>query len=77
MGGWADGRMGRRGTIRATSYGQIERHLDLNLRPLHGVNLVSVDRRAVAAQLSRIAVENGPVHALSPIKIQKNPVTAF
>src|SRR5262249_56527336 len=25
----------RRGTIRASSYGQIERHLDLNLRPLH------------------------------------------
>ena len=28
----------RRGTIRASSYGQIERHLDLNLRPLHGLN---------------------------------------
>jgi integrase len=53
----------RRGTIRASSYGQIERHLDLNLRPLHGLNLASLDRRAVATQLARITGENGPVHA--------------
>jgi len=53
----------RRGTIRASSYGQIERHLELNLRPLHGLNLASLDRRAIAAQLARITIENGPVHA--------------
>src|SRR5260221_4336305 len=53
----------RRGTIRESSYGQIERHLDLNLRPIHGLNLESVDRRTIAAQLARVAVENGPVHS--------------
>src|SRR5262249_7448017 len=52
-----------RGTIGASSYGQIERHLELNLRPLHGLNLASLDRRAIAAQLARITIENGPVHA--------------
>ena len=31
----------RRGTIWASSYGQIERHLDHNLRPLHGLNLAN------------------------------------
>jgi integrase len=37
--------------------------LDLNLRPLHGLNLASLDRRAIAAQLARITIENGAVHA--------------
>jgi integrase len=53
----------RRGTVRASTYGEIERHLVRNLAPLHNIPVTAVDRRAVALQLARITVENGPVQA--------------
>ena len=53
----------RQGTIRASSLSLIENYLSNNLKPLHGLSLVAIDRRAVATQLARISVENGPVHA--------------
>lgn len=53
----------RRGQVRASTYGENERHLDRNLQPLHRLRLDKVDRRAVAAQLARLTSEAGPTQA--------------
>jgi integrase len=49
--------------LRPTTLSEIERHLTRNLKPLHGLRIDKVDRRAIAAELSRLAVESGPVQA--------------
>jgi len=51
------------GSLRPRSYGEIERHLDRNLKALHSLQIDRVDRRAIALQLARFAENNGPVQA--------------
>jgi integrase len=50
------------GKLRASSYGEIERHLVKNLAPLHGLHIAKVDRRAIAFELGRLTNES-PVQA--------------
>lgn len=40
---------------------ETERHLNLHCRPMHGLQLTKIDRRAIAARLSEIAVGSGAV----------------
>src|SRR5262249_49090685 len=51
--------------LRPRSYVEVERHLLRNLKPLHGLQLVDIERnrRLIAAELARITSENGPVEA--------------
>jgi integrase len=48
--------------LRRSSYGEIERHLDRNLKALHGLPIHKLDRRAIALELSRFT-EIGPIQA--------------
>jgi integrase len=48
--------------VRDTTFVDIKRHLRTNLGPLHGLHIANVDRRAIAAQLSRLAT-TAPVQA--------------
>jgi integrase len=41
--------------VRRSTFKDIERHLVKNLAPLHGLHIGKIDKRAIAAQLSRIA----------------------
>jgi integrase len=45
----------QRGQVRHSSFKDIERHLSKHLVPLHGLHIGKIDKRAIAAQLSRIA----------------------
>jgi integrase len=49
--------------LRPTTLSEIERHLTRNLKPLHGLRIDKLDRRAIATELSRLATECGPVQA--------------
>jgi integrase len=49
--------------LRASSYGEIERHLTRNLQKLHPLRIDQVDRRAIALELSRLTTESGPIQA--------------
>jgi integrase len=49
--------------LKPGSYGEVERHLLKNCKPLHGLQLVRIDRRTVADRISVIAAKNGPVAA--------------
>ena len=49
--------------LRASSYGEIERHLERNLKKLHALRIDQVDRRAIALELSRLTTESGPIQA--------------
>jgi integrase len=51
------------GKLRATSLSEIERHLNVNLRALHGTRIDKLDRRAIAAELSRFTADRGPIQA--------------
>jgi integrase len=51
------------GKLRASSYGEIERHLARNLKALHSTSIHKVDRRAIALELGRLTIESGPVQA--------------
>lgn len=53
----------RRGQIRDSSLREVERHLERNLAPLHGVPLDKLDRRTIAVQLARLTDEAGPIQA--------------
>jgi hypothetical protein len=46
--------------LRDRSYAETERYLLVHWKPLHGLQLSGIDRRTVAAQLTRIAAEHGP-----------------
>src|SRR6478735_8691847 len=50
------------GKLRATTLSEIERHLNVNLRALHNIDIDKLDRRAIAAELGRLT-ERGPVQA--------------
>jgi integrase len=51
------------GKLRASSYGEIERHLTRNLKALHSISIHKLDRRAIALELGRFTDEGGPVQA--------------
>jgi integrase len=51
------------GKLRASSFGEIERHLTRNLRALHDLRIDQVNRRAIALELGRLGTESGPVQA--------------
>jgi integrase len=46
--------------LRDRTYAETERYLLVHLKPLHGLQLSEIDRRAMAPQLTRIAAEHGP-----------------
>jgi integrase len=50
-------------TMKPRSYSETRRHLENHWKPLHGLALASIGRANVAAQVSTIAKENGPVAA--------------
>jgi integrase len=53
----------REGQLRASSYGEIERHLTRNLKALHPTPIHRLDRRAIAVELARFTEERGPTQA--------------
>lgn len=53
----------QRARLKPLSYIQMERHLSKHCRALHGLQLVKIERRAVASRLAAIAAESGPVEA--------------
>jgi len=55
----------KRASLRPRSYAQVERHLLVHAKPLHGRPLVSLasDRRSVAVVLAKVAEASGPVEA--------------
>ncbi len=53
----------QRKEVRPSTYGENERHLLKNLAPLHRLRIDSIDKRTIAAQLTRFAAEGGPVQA--------------
>ena len=53
----------QRKEVRPSTYKENERHLLKNLSSLHGLHIDKIDKRTIAAQLTRFAVEGGPVQA--------------
>jgi integrase len=53
----------QRAHLKPRSYVEVERHLLKHCRPLHGLQLTGVDRRAVAAQIATLTTKTGPVTA--------------
>jgi integrase len=53
----------QRKEVRPSTYKENERHLLTNLAPLHGLRIDNIDKRTIAAQLTRFAAEGGPVQA--------------
>jgi integrase len=53
----------QRKEVRPSTYKENERHLLKNLAPLHGLRIDGIDKRTIAAQLTRFAVEGGPIQA--------------
>jgi hypothetical protein len=51
----------KRTRLRSRSMVEIERHLRKHCRPLHGLRLDKIDRRAVAARITTLAANSGPV----------------
>ena len=50
-------------SIRPGSYDEVARHLAKHCKPLHGLHLDKIDRRAVAALMATIATKSGAVAA--------------
>jgi integrase len=50
-------------TMKARSYSETKRHLEVHWKPLQGLSLASIGRANVAAQVAVIAKESGPVAA--------------
>src|SRR5215472_17412516 len=50
-------------TMKPRSHSETKRHLETHWKPLHGLALAIIGRANVAAQVSTIAKENGPVAA--------------
>ena len=53
----------QRAHLKPLSFTQKQRHLSKHCRPLHGLPIAKVDRRAVAARLTAVAKSSGPVEA--------------
>ncbi len=49
--------------VRPSTYGENERHLLRNLTPLHGLRIDALDKRNIAAQLTRLTTDTGPIQA--------------
>ena len=49
--------------LRPRSYSEVERHLLLHAKRLHGTQMASSDRRSIAALLAEIATARGPTEA--------------
>jgi integrase len=49
--------------LRPKTLAETRRYLNVSWKPLHGLGLGQIDRRAVAVRLSEIARENGPIAA--------------
>lgn len=49
--------------VRPSTYKENERHLLKNLAPLHSLRVDTTDKRSIAAQLTRLSTEAGPVQA--------------
>jgi integrase len=50
------------GKLRASTLGEIERHLTRNIKPLHSISIHQLDRRAIALEIGRLA-ERAPTQA--------------
>jgi integrase len=53
----------QRSRLKPLSYLQIERHLLKHCKPLHALQLVKIDRRAIASRLAVVAIKSGPIEA--------------
>jgi hypothetical protein len=53
----------KRARLRPQSYDRVQRHLLKHCRPLHGLQLAKVDRRAVAARIADVEANSGPIAA--------------
>jgi integrase len=53
----------QKGELRPGSYRQVERHITINAKPLHGAQLVAIDRRTVASLIGDIKDASGTVTA--------------
>jgi integrase len=53
----------QRNEVRSSTYKENERHLLKNLVPLHRLRIDNIDKRSIAAQLTRFTAEGGPVQA--------------
>jgi integrase len=49
--------------LRPRSYVEVERHLLMQAKRLHGLQMANIDRRSVAALLAEIAIASGPTEA--------------
>jgi len=49
----------KRAQLKPRSMVELERHLRKNCKPLHGLQLTKIDRRAIAARISAVATEKG------------------
>jgi integrase len=53
----------KKAALRPRSYKGVERHLENHCKPLHGLQLASINQRNVAALLAGLAVSSGPTAA--------------
>jgi integrase len=53
----------KRASLKPGSYKGVERHLLRHCKPLHGLQLTKIDRRAVAGRIAAVAAKSGAVEA--------------
>jgi integrase len=53
----------KRQSVKPSSYVGVERHLRKHCRRLHGLQLAKIDRRAIAATLTAVDTNSGPIEA--------------
>jgi integrase len=53
----------QREKLRPRSYAQVERHMHMHTKQLHGLPLATIDRRTIAARLSAVADDSGQITA--------------
>jgi integrase len=49
--------------LKPRSYAEVERHLVVQAKPLHGLRLAKIERRTIAGRLAELAEASGPVAA--------------
>jgi integrase len=54
---------GKKVTLRPKSFDETERYLRKSWKPVHGLPVHKIERRAVAGRLAEIATDNGPIAA--------------
>jgi integrase len=50
----------KKAALKPRSYEQVERHLLMHAKRLHGLQITAIDRRAIATLLTELAANNGP-----------------